>query len=145
MAMETETHSTGPDTDVASWERNQEGLLIIPPEYRTTILHQCHDSQVAGHWGRHQTQEIISRDFIWNGWMEDVARYVARCPRCQRAKADRHSKKTKLVSMPTGERLWEEIAMDFIGELLESNGYNNILMITNHFRKMQHYIPAKTS
>ena len=44
IAMETETQPTGPDTDVAGWERNQEGLLVIPPEYRTTILCHCHNS-----------------------------------------------------------------------------------------------------
>ena len=46
--------------------------------------------------------------------MEDVAKYVTGCFHCQKAKADKHSKKTKLVPMPTGERLWEEIAMDFV-------------------------------
>ena len=47
--------------------------------------------------------------------------------------------------MPTGERPWEEIAMDFVRELPESDGYNAILVITDCFTKMQHYIPAKTS
>ena len=35
--------------------------------------------------------------------------------------------------------------MDFIGELPESDGYNAILVITDRFMKMQHYIPAKIS
>jgi len=35
--------------------------------------------------------------------------------------------------------------MDFIGELPESDGYNAILVIIDHFTKMQYYIPAKTS
>ena len=74
-----------------------------------------------------------------------MAKYVTGCSRCQKAKADRHSKKTKLVSMPTGERPWETIAMDFVGELPERDGYNAILVITNHFTKMQYYIPAKIS
>ena len=49
MAMERDTNPTGPDMDIAGWERNQEGLLIIPMEHRTTILCHCHDSKVAGH------------------------------------------------------------------------------------------------
>ena len=77
--------------------------------------------------------------------MEDVAKYVARCSHYQKAKVNRHSKKTKLVRMPTKERPWEEIAMDFIGELPESDGYNTILVAIDHFTKMQLYIPAKTS
>ena len=47
--------------------------------------------------------------------------------------------------MPTGERPFEEIAMDFVGELLESEGFNAILVVTDRFTKVQHYIPAKTT
>ena len=47
--------------------------------------------------------------------------------------------------MPTGLQPWEEIAMDFVGELLESEGFNAILVITDRFTKVQRYIPAKTS
>jgi len=46
--MERDPNPAGPDMDVAGWERNQEGLLIVLTEYWTTILRNCHDSQVAG-------------------------------------------------------------------------------------------------
>ena len=47
--------------------------------------------------------------------------------------------------MPTGERPFEEIAMDFIGELPESEGFDAILVVTYRFTKVQYYIPAKTT
>ena len=47
--------------------------------------------------------------------------------------------------MPTGTRPFEEIAMDFVGELPESEGYNAILVITDRFTKTQRYIPARTN
>ena len=47
--------------------------------------------------------------------------------------------------MPTGERTSEEIAMDFVGELPESEAFNAILVITDRFIKIQHHIPAKTT
>ena len=47
--------------------------------------------------------------------------------------------------MPTGERPFEEIAMDFIRELPESEAFNAILVVTDRFTKVQHYIPAKTT
>jgi len=72
---------------------------------------------VAGHWGRNRTQELISRNFVWDKWQEAVVRYVAGCAKCQKAKADRYSRQTKLVPMPMEERHFEEIAMDFVGEL----------------------------
>ena len=130
--------------DMSLWEMKDE-LRIVPPEYRLEVLRQCHDSKVAGHWGKHRTQELVSRNFIWDNWKEDVASYVAGCIRCQKAKSDRHSRQTKLIPMPTGVLPWQEIAMDFIGELPESEGYNAILVITDRFTKMQIYIPAKTT
>ena len=47
--------------------------------------------------------------------------------------------------MPTGERPFEEIEMDFVGELPESEGFNTILVVTDPFTKVQDYIPAKTT
>ena len=47
--------------------------------------------------------------------------------------------------MPTEERPFEEIAMDFVGELPESEGFNAILVVTDRFTKVQNYIPAKTT
>ena len=47
--------------------------------------------------------------------------------------------------MPTGERPFEEIAMDFVGELPESEGFNAIRVVTGRFTKVQHYLPVKTT
>ena len=41
-----------------------------------------------------------------------------------------------MVPMPTGERPFEEIAMDFGRELTESEGFNAILVITDLFTKV---------
>ena len=61
---------------------------------------------------------------------------MAGCVKCQKSKADRHSRQTKLVLMPTEERLCEEIVMDFVGELPESEGFNIILVVTDQFTKV---------
>ena len=47
--------------------------------------------------------------------------------------------------MPTGERPFEEIAMDFIGELPVSEGFNAILGVTDWFTKVQYFVLAKTT
>ena len=49
--------------DVAGWDKKN-GLWVVPEEHRLDVLRQHHDSQVAGHWGRHRTQELVSRNFI---------------------------------------------------------------------------------
>ena len=35
--------------------------------------------------------------------------------------------------------------MDFVGELPESEDFNAILVVTDRFTKVQHYLPAKTT
>ena len=130
--------------DVATWEKKN-GLWVVPPKHSLEVLRQHDDSQVAVHWGRHRTQELVSQNFIWDKWLEDVARYVVGCVKCLKSKADRHSRQTKLVPMPTGEHPFEEIAMHFVGKLPESEASNAILVVTDRFTKVQHYIPAKTT
>ena len=70
-----------------------------------------------------------------------MARYVT----CEKSKADRHSRQTKLVPILLGERTFEEIEMDFVGELPESEGCNTILVVTDQFAKVQHYSLTKTT
>ena len=40
--------------------------LFIPnsEELQTQITKECHDSQIAGHFGQEKTIEIVSRDFL---------------------------------------------------------------------------------
>ena len=65
-----------------------------------------------------------------------MARYVAGCVKCQKSKADRYSRQTKLVPIPTGEHPFEKIVMDFIGELPESEGFYAILVVIDKFTKV---------
>ena len=50
-----------------------------------------------------------------------------------------------MVPIPTGERPFEEIAMNFVGESSESEGFNTIVVVMDRFMKVQHYLPAKTT
>ena len=47
--------------------------------------------------------------------------------------------------MGIGEYPFEEIAMNFIAELPESEAFNAMLVVTDLFTKVQHYIVAKTT
>ena len=130
--------------DVSKWDKRN-GLWLVPEENRVEVLRQHHDRQVAGHCGRHPTQELVSRNFKWHRLSEDIANYVPGCINCQKNKADRHSRHTKLVPRPTGERPFEKIARDLVGELPESESCNTILVVTDRFTKVQHYRPSKTT
>src|SRR5258706_11708190 len=70
----------------SSWQRSPNGLLLVPEEYRPEILRQYHDSKIAGHWGHQRMQELVSRDFTWDGWREQVTQYITLCQKYQRSK-----------------------------------------------------------
>ena len=45
--------------DISKWDKRN-GLWLVTEEYRFEVLRQHHDREVAGHWGRHRTQELVS-------------------------------------------------------------------------------------
>ena len=49
--------------DVATWEKKNI-LWVVSQEHRLEVLCQHHNRQVAGHWRRHRTQELVIRNFI---------------------------------------------------------------------------------
>ena len=95
--------------------------------------------------GKTLNSRVGSRNFIWDKWSEDVTTYVAGYVQCQKSKADKHSKRTKLVPMRTGERHFEEIATDLVGAFPESEAFNAILVVTDRFTEVQYYILAATT
>ena len=70
--------------------------------------------------------------------------YVAQCVKCRNRRADAYSKWTKLVPIPTEEPPFNEIVIDCIEALPQSEDFNVILVVTNQFTKGQHHILSKT-
>ena len=68
--------------------------LYIPADkdLQTLIAKGCHESQVAGHFGRNKTLEIITRDFYWKGLTNWVNDYVRSCTTCQQMKSPRQAR-----------------------------------------------------
>ena len=65
---------------------------------------------------------------------------MAECIRCKKSNVDRHNGLTKLIIMPTKERPFEAIVKNFIGELVESEAFNIILVVIEWFAKVPPYI-----
>lgn len=110
---------------------------------REEILHDEHDSQLAGHMGQDKTTELIKRNYYWPGMDVDIADYVRSCDQCQRNKSSRHRRYGLLQPLELAVAPWTSLSMDFITELPESNGYSEIWVIIDRFSKMAHFIPLK--
>src|SRR5205823_13420120 len=75
----------------------------------------------------------------------DILKYIEGCNKCQRSNT--HCKKASNLLNPNEipTRPWQIISVDIIGELLESQGFNAILVVVDHFSKQIHAIPINTS
>jgi len=84
--------------------------------------------------------------YWWYGLKRDVAEYVAICDTCQRVKAERQRPVGLLEPMEIPEWKWEEVGMDFIVGLPQTQkGYDAIWVIMDRLTKVAHFIPIKTT
>ena len=110
---------------------------VVPNQCRSQILHSLHDDM--GHVGRDRTEDLLRTRFYWPGMFTDVESYVKNCIRCTCRKVP--GDKAPLVSM-TSTHPMELVCIDFL-TVEPSKGYENILVITDHFSKFSQAYPTK--
>lgn len=108
-----------------------EGRLCIPANDRTSrekllILH--HDD-LGNHFGVDKTRRSITEDYYWPGVQKDVELYIKSCTSCGRNKSPTQAPVGFLHPMPIPERRFNELAMDFVGKLPVSKGFDTILLM----------------
>ena len=122
----------------------------IPPEdsLKREILRIYHDSIAAGHPGRDQTYENITKWYWWPGMRDWVAQYVKGCGPCQQNKTLTHRTKVPLyrISVPPEAQPFQVIAMDLITQLPKCDGFDAILTIVDHgCSRAAVFIPCHTT
>src|SRR5579871_836630 len=118
------------------WVPNSEPL-------RTRLIQTSHDSVLTGHPGREGLLAILRRKYFWPGMDEQVRRFTRNCKSCGRNTVWRERRKGLLRPLPIPEQQWQELSMDYITDLPESNGYTNILVITDRLGKGVIFAPCK--
>ncbi|KAH9770474.1 hypothetical protein KPL71_012393 [Citrus sinensis] len=118
------------------------GSIVIPPEssLKTRLLQEFHDTKIGGHSGVLRTWKRLAQNFYWDGMKNDVKKYVAACDTCQRNKSESRSPAGLLQPLPVPSQVWEDISLDFIEGLPNSNGKNAILVVVDRLTKYAHFI-----
>ena len=119
-----ESHNGRKAFNGAIWEKMvglvaRDGLIVVPKDrdLRRRIISAHHDTITAGHPGQFKTQELIKRNYYWEGLTHDVKTYVQGCPTCPKIKPNRQMPIGELVPTQIPERPWKIITMDLIGPL----------------------------
>src|SRR5258705_5543108 len=89
--------------------------------------------------------ELVSWNYWWPGLSRYVAKFITGCDACNQTKTFPMQKVGKLIPNKVPDQCWQVISIDMIRELLDSKGYNTVLMVVDCLSKWIHAIPTVTS
>ena len=101
----------------------------------TALIHDVHTFILTNHVSWHNIYSILACDFFWSEMFDDDYWYIWNCDMRGRTKPWQNMKQEFLKSLLIPNRIWQEILMNFIVALSESEGYSNIMIVTDRLSK----------
>ena len=120
---------------------HKHNLIILPQLYQTEVLFRSHDQM--GHQGTDKVQQRILHRFDWPGMRKACERWVNACLACLQVK-DPRKMKFPLKSVESSE-FNEVVQIDHQKICMTESGYNQILVIIDHFTKLAEAVPCQTA
>ena len=114
--------------------------LLTPTILRPEMLQQLHDQH--GHQGIERTLTLVQERCYWPRMRAYVENWCKNCSTCQVAKAVRPRIKTTMGHVLAARPL-ELVAIDFTTIEKSSDGYENLLIVTDVFSKFTQAYPTK--
>ena len=113
--------------------------LVVPTTARKCILEHVHDK--AGHMGQDRTMTLLRPRCFWPGMASDVKDHVRECARCVRRKHP-VNQVAPLQNVFTTQPM-ELVCMDYLTLETSKGGFENILVVTDHFTKYSQAYPTR--
>jgi hypothetical protein len=124
-------------------KRQQEGedvlQIVLPISERETALTGLHDD--VGHMGRTRTLDLVRSRFFWPNMTKDVDKKIKLCIKCIKRKT-KVLHRAPLVNIKTTQPM-EIVCIDFLSLERSKGGFENILVITDHFTRYAQAIPTR--
>ena len=100
---------------------------------------------MAGHFGIEKTVAVLQKHLCWLKLQQDVGKYIRSCTSCAIAKPTTH-KQGLYTPLPTPDRPWESILMDYMSSLPSTKrGNESVFLVVDFFSKMVILIACKKS
>ncbi len=104
------------------------------------LIRKAHDLSINDHSDMNWTLNLLRRSYCWSKMRTMIKRYIQNCYICRRSKASKDRINELLKSLLIFKQQWQNISLDFIIDLLESDENNAILIVIDQLSKKRHYI-----
>jgi hypothetical protein len=108
-------------------------------QLKQKVLLELHTSSVGGHSGFLKTYHRVKKEFFWDGLKTDIQRFIAKCLVFQQNKVETIKTPGLLQPLVIPSQRWEEVSMDFITGLPNSEGKSVIMVIVDRLTKYTHF------
>src|SRR5258706_1528168 len=108
-------------------------------------MEEIHNSKIGtAHSGFERTYGRIANGFFGPRMTQDIQQFVSTCRICQKIKHGRDLPYGFLQPIPIPAQPFEVVTMDFIRELLKSQGHNAIFVLICKLTKYAFFVPCTT-
>ena len=124
-----------------------EGRLCVPANDRNSrerLLKLRHDD-AGNHHAVDKIRKSITTDYYWPGVQRDVEAYIKSCTSCARNKSSTQAPAGFLHPMPIPLDRFSELALDFVGTLTPSKGFDTILVMVDRLTDYAKFEPTHST
>ena len=115
--------------------------LCIPQALESEVFRMAHD--LSSHGGFHRTYDRLVNSVFVRHLARRLRLYIQHCPDCQALRTVRHAEFGSLTPVVTPSIPFHSVALDFVVELPDVDGFNSLLTLTCKFTKGVILIPGR--
>jgi len=101
----------------------------------TELIQYTHDSTMIKHSERDVTDALLSQQFFWLEMLQNVCTFCQNCDKCCINNSWKDRWQGFLKPLSVLKQIWQKIFINFVVDLLSSEGCTNLLIITNCLSK----------
>jgi len=121
---------------------NEEKLLfhkrcwvLFSESLHTELIQYTHNSTMTEHSKRDVTDALLSWQFFWLKMLQNVCTFCWNCDKCCTNNSWKDCWQGFLKSLPVLKQIWQKIFINFVVDLLSSEGCINLLIMMNCLNK----------